>query len=232
MADWDLDTPPSKKPGRPEQPQDQAAGERTGDVTERPPIHRNITAATFTGAASGGTPPATKSRRRLWPKLAAWIGAGLALLLVGALIGFFIARSQEQSESDQLIAAQEKLALVEKALSEAEDRNWMYYRKTESLTTQLADALANGSSSTSTTAPAPVLPGTYRDGIYLVGADIAPGTYDGTVTAKVGYWARLKGTDGVVGSIIANALPRGPFVLTIIKSDKAVELRGVVITAQ
>jgi hypothetical protein len=35
-----------------------------------------------------------------------------------------------------------------------------------------------------------------------------------------------------VGSIIANALPRGPFVLTIIESDKAVELRGVVITAR
>ena len=133
---------------------------------------------------------------------------------------------------DQLLAAQEKLVLVEKALSQAEERNWMYYRKTEALTAQLADALADGPSSTSTTAPAPGPAGTYGDGIYLVGVDIPPGNYDGTVTGEVGYWARLKGTDGVVGSIITNALPRGPFVLTIIKSDKAVELRGVVITAQ
>ena len=80
--------------------------------------------------------------------------------------------------------------------------------------------------------PVPGPAGTYGDGIYLVGVDIVPGTYEGAVTGEVGYWARLKGTDGVVGSIITNALPRGPFVLTIIKSDKAVELRGVVITAQ
>ena len=49
---------------------------------------------------------------------------------------------------------------------------------------------------------------------------------------QAGYWARLKATDGIVSSIVANGLPRGPFVLTVVESDKAVELRGVELTAR
>lgn len=68
---------------------------------------------------------------------------------------------------------------------------------------------------------------TFTDGVYLVGEDIKPGTYRGTVTDDIGYWARLRDTSGGLSSIIANGLPKGPFVLTIKKSDKAVELKGV-----
>ena len=64
----------------------------------------------------------------------------------------------------------------------------------------------------------------------MVGEDVLPGTYDGALTAEIGYWARLRGTDGSVGAIVANAIVRGPFALTITESDKAVELRGVEIT--
>jgi hypothetical protein len=35
----------------------------------------------------------------------------------------------------------------------------------------------------------------------------------------------------MVNGIIANAMPRGPFVLTIFPTDEAVELRGVRLTA-
>jgi murein DD-endopeptidase MepM/ murein hydrolase activator NlpD len=68
---------------------------------------------------------------------------------------------------------------------------------------------------------------TFTDGIYLVGEDIKPGTYRGTVTSDMGYWARLRNTEGGLGSIIANGLPSGPFVLTIKSSDKAIEIKGV-----
>jgi hypothetical protein len=70
---------------------------------------------------------------------------------------------------------------------------------------------------------------TFTDGVYLVGQDIQPGTYRGTVTGGggIGYWARLRDTEGVLSSIIANGVPSGPFVLTIKSSDKAVELKGV-----
>lgn len=71
---------------------------------------------------------------------------------------------------------------------------------------------------------------TFSDGVYLVGEDIKPGTYRGVVDDDMGYWARLKATDGSLDSIIANALPQGPFVITIKSSDVAVELTGVTIT--
>ncbi len=54
--------------------------------------------------------------------------------------------------------------------------------------------------------------------------------YDGVVNGSIGYWARLKGTDGAIASIIENGIPKGPFVLTIESADKAVELRGVTLT--
>jgi hypothetical protein len=73
---------------------------------------------------------------------------------------------------------------------------------------------------------------TFTDGVYLVGEDIKPGTYRGVLTGSMefGYWARLSGTDGTLGSIIANGTPQGPFVLTIKSSDVAVELSGVKLT--
>jgi len=68
--------------------------------------------------------------------------------------------------------------------------------------------------------------------VYLVGKTIPAGTYDGTITGEVGYWARLKNTTGFVDGIIANGLPGGPFVLTIYPTDIAVELKGVRLTAR
>lgn len=62
------------------------------------------------------------------------------------------------------------------------------------------------------------------DGIYLVGENIAPGTYrngneDGC------YWARLRDTKGDLDSIIANGV--GPNqVITIAKTDRAIQVRG------
>lgn len=184
------------------------------------------------GPAVGVHPPADGPKRRRWSRLTGWIVAALVLVLIGALAGFFIARSQWASDSVELAEARDELAAVKSALAHAEERNWTYYRKTQALAAQLEgkSAEAPGSGSTIVTSPAPV--GTYGDGVYLVGEDISPGTYNGSVTGEAGYWARLKGTDGLVSSIIANALVRGPFVLTVVESDRAVELRGVVITAR
>jgi len=73
---------------------------------------------------------------------------------------------------------------------------------------------------------------TYGDGVYLVGEDIEPGVYDGVVVKEQGYWARLEGTDGMASQFIANGIVRGPFILTIVQSDVAVELRAVILTAR
>jgi hypothetical protein len=58
-----------------------------------------------------------------------------------------------------------------------------------------------------------------NDGTWVVGVNIAPGTYK--VTASDGcYWARLKSFSGGMDSIIANDNVKGRAVVTIKKTDK------------
>jgi hypothetical protein len=102
----------------------------------------------------------------------------------------------------------------------------------EALKEQLDQARAGaGTPTTITTQGTSTSPQeTYTDGTYLVNKEISPGTYVGTLTGTVGYWARLKNTTGMVDGIIANGLERGRFVLTIYPTDLALELRGVTLT--
>lgn len=202
MDDWDLDTPEKKKTRR----------SVTGPAAEEAP-------------ASAAAPPESAPVMR---SPAARIVAALAILLVGVLVGLFIARSQATGDTAALTEARAQLSELQKAMSQSEDRNWSYYRENAELKAELERAHSGGQTSTSTTTPGSAgREGVYGDGVYVVAEDIAPGTYDGVVTGNVGYWARLKGTDGSASAIITNAIPRGPFVLTIYPADKAVELRGV-----
>jgi hypothetical protein len=71
--------------------------------------------------------------------------------------------------------------------------------------------------------PAPegdTIPG---DGVFLVDVDIKPGTYRTTNPSGSCYWARLSGTSGDSGEILANDNPEGPTVVTIKASDTAFE---------
>lgn len=60
-----------------------------------------------------------------------------------------------------------------------------------------------------------------EDGIYLVGADIKPGTYRSGASPDC-YWARLRNTNGDLDSIITNH-NGGNSVVTIKSTDKAFE---------
>ncbi len=64
-------------------------------------------------------------------------------------------------------------------------------------------------------------------GKFVVGTDIAPGTY--RTTGPSGrldcYWERLTNTSGGADSIIANNLGRGPATVTIDNSDGAFQTR-------
>jgi hypothetical protein len=68
---------------------------------------------------------------------------------------------------------------------------------------------------------------TLGEGRFVVGTDIAPGTY--RTTGPSGrldcYWERLKDTSGGTDSIIANNLGRGPATVTIDNSDGAFQTR-------
>ncbi len=62
-----------------------------------------------------------------------------------------------------------------------------------------------------------------QSGVLLVGSDIGSGTFR-TRTASVGcYWARLAGTGGEIGEILANDNSDGPEVVTIGPKDAAFE---------
>ncbi|MEV6330685.1 hypothetical protein [Streptomyces sp. NPDC051909] len=68
------------------------------------------------------------------------------------------------------------------------------------------------------------------DGTFLVGEDIAPGTYrseggsDGP--APFCFWSRLRGTTGDPGEVIAADGSKGPVTVTVLASDKAFKTAG------
>lgn len=80
-------------------------------------------------------------------------------------------------------------------------------------------------------AAAPALPPglatTFGAGKFVVGTDIAPGTY--RTTGPSGqldcYWERLKRGSGTTDSIITNNLGRGPATVTIDNNDGAFQTR-------
>jgi hypothetical protein len=73
----------------------------------------------------------------------------------------------------------------------------------------------------------PSLAATFGEGKFVIGTDIAPGTY--RTTGPSGhldcYWERLRDTSGGTDSIIANNLGRGPATVTIDNSDGAFQTR-------
>ena len=75
--------------------------------------------------------------------------------------------------------------------------------------------------------PAP--PKGLGDGTYTVPAEVKPGTYktQGSDNENIPcYWARLSGTSGELGDIIANGNPSGQTTITIKTGDKAFETNG------
>lgn len=72
---------------------------------------------------------------------------------------------------------------------------------------------ATSSSTDSTTTTTPAADGTYSDGIYLVGTDIASGLYHGTVKGDEGQWEIASDANG--NKFVAGGDPTGPFYLKV-----------------
>jgi hypothetical protein len=68
------------------------------------------------------------------------------------------------------------------------------------------------------------------NGIFIVGEDIEPGTFrtPGPLDVEFSncYWARLSGTPGEFGDIIANCNAEGPVSVTVAATDVAFETQG------
>lgn len=67
--------------------------------------------------------------------------------------------------------------------------------------------------------------GQLADGTYVVGTDIAPGTYR-TAGGPHCYWARLKGFGGASGDVVTNGLPTATELVTVAPSDVGFTSRG------
>lgn len=94
--------------------------------------------------------------------------------------------------------------------------------------TQQAPAAPTASAATSTAPTTPSGPADSfaGEGTYVVGTDIAPGTYrsPGPSGSSTCYWARLGDLSGT--SIIANNISEGPAVMAVAPTDAAVEVKG------
>ena len=60
----------------------------------------------------------------------------------------------------------------------------------------------------------------FKDGNYVVGTDIQPGTYRTRSSSSGCYYARLSGFGGSLDEILANENANGPAVITIAPTDK------------
>ncbi len=213
MDEWELDSPASRTAAR-----DVAgASSQSSDGSPRTPAK----------VPAPSAPDNPKGISRRWYLIAT---GGLVLLVAGLLGGFYLARSYSSAETAELRRSRVELSELRDAQAQSELRNWNYYRLVETLRAE-NEALEAGRernlwSGGSATAGAD----SYGEGVYVVGEGILAGAYDGVVTREIGYWARLSATDGSVGSILANQVVRGPFVVTVNEADMALELWGVEIT--
>jgi hypothetical protein len=66
----------------------------------------------------------------------------------------------------------------------------------------------------------------FANGTYIVGTDIAPGTWRGSLTSSSCYWERLNGFGGLLFNIIANELTVSSTVVTISASDRGFRTNG------
>jgi len=67
---------------------------------------------------------------------------------------------------------------------------------------------------------------TYKDGIYVVGSQIKPGTYRTVGTPSTCNWARLSGFGGSGDDIIANDFGAGSRIVTISRTDTGFKSTG------
>lgn len=148
----------------------------------------------------------------------------LVCVLLGVVGGYWLALSHVRNERAEAARLREEISKLAQAHEKLQERTWTLYLKT-----QEREQLDPPSDPP---LKPPSTDGAFSDGTYLVGKDIEPGTYRGEVIGKTGYWARLNATTGMASAIEANSIVRGSFVLTILPRDKAVELRGVILTAE
>ncbi|GAB2690412.1 hypothetical protein [Nocardia thraciensis] len=136
-------------------------------------------------------------KRRVWP----WLLLGLLVLMLGGCLAAVAVGVDTANRAASTTAARTPFALP----------------------------VVPAHSPTTTPAPPPTPAGPAavirKDGTYVIGVDIQPGTWR-TEGASFCYWERVKNLSGGVGSILDNSAASGQQVVTILPTDKAFKSRG------
>ena len=66
----------------------------------------------------------------------------------------------------------------------------------------------------------------FGPGTFVVGTDIAAGTWQSNGTGSGCYWARLSGFGGALAEIIANNFGSSPAVVTVAATDRGFHSSG------
>jgi hypothetical protein len=149
-----------------------------------------------------GIPSAVERRPRRWPWVLAALVAGL---LLGGLMGAAGSDDSGRPQATPITVTKTVTVTVTQPAPSAPKPSTIVKTVTKTVTV--------------TPRSAAVFPG---DGVFLVPADVRPGTYR-SAGGDGCYWARLRSTAGDLGAIIANGNPTGPVVVTIGSGDKAFE---------
>jgi hypothetical protein len=66
----------------------------------------------------------------------------------------------------------------------------------------------------------------FNAGTFIIGTDVAPGTWQSNGTGTSCYWERLSGFDGTFSNIISNFFGSAPAVVTIASTDQGFHSSG------
>lgn len=164
-------------------------------------------------------PKAARTRRRV--PLAALVWTSVGALILGVLIGGVGgsgAQSRVSALEDQLEEAESKVDVAQQQARDAKN-------EAQQLEQDLADreaAVAAREAAVQSVEDA-IAAGTFSgNGLYIVGADIQPGTYRSEGGSNC-YWARLNATGD---DIIDNYIGSGQTIVTVQPSDGLLEVSG------
>lgn len=164
--------------------------------------------------------PATPTRWR-------WIAALVAAVVAGAALGTAVAKATERDVlAERTAALEQREAEVAQRDTDTARREDALSLRSDGLDTRQAELdkisadLGRREQALLPKEQAAARSKITKDGIYLVGKDIEPGTYQ-TSGGSGCYWQRSSGTSGDFDDILANGNESGQAIVTIAASDVA-----------
>lgn len=196
-------------------------------------------------ASAQVTPDGAPAKQKTWirkiPVWAALTATGVIAALGGFLVGAGVYTPKISALDSDLSLRTAEVDILRNKLDREESKHGRTRSEVDSLKGELsaldqekaelneraaeleeAEAALEARAAEVGAAEAEAAKNSFGSGTHLVGTDIEPGTYRSGASDYC-YWARLSGTGGSLGDIIANGNTDGPAVVTIAPGDAAFE---------